>query len=90
MALLRNRRHGFVVSGRMAVDLSGRSRREYVSRLGDRRVVLSGSPGEIIEMLDRYVEAGLRYLVVYLGDVGREELLERMRTFMREIAPSFR
>lgn len=79
---------GFVFSARLAVELNGRGPREYVSGLGDRRVLLGGDAGSVAEQLSAYVKNGATHLVLYLGDHQAKIYIENMKKLEREVIPS--
>ncbi|MCS7143065.1 MAG: TIGR03619 family F420-dependent LLM class oxidoreductase [Aigarchaeota archaeon] len=83
------RREGFILSGRFTIDPDKRTRL-FTSHLGDIRVIIGGSVDEVIEYLSRYVELGVSNIVVYMGEVKKDEYERRMRWFMREVSPSIK
>lgn len=58
----------------------------YGNEAGDRRPPLAGAPDEVIEQVQRYVDAGVRMFIVrFMG----EDLSSEARLFAEEVAPSF-
>ena len=58
----------------------------YGNEAGDRRPPLAGAPGEVIEQVQRYIDAGVRMFIVrFMGD----DFSSEARLFAEEVAPSF-
>ncbi|MDW7977272.1 MAG: LLM class F420-dependent oxidoreductase [Candidatus Caldarchaeum sp.] len=80
---------GFVVSGRLTVDFSGKSPRLTKSRSGEERAIVSGDVDYVVETLSNYVDLGVSYFVLYFGDKPIEQYVKDMERFVREVAPSY-
>jgi F420-dependent oxidoreductase-like protein len=58
----------------------------YGNEAGDRRPPLAGAPDEVIEQVQRYIDAGVRMFIVrFMGDDFGSEA----RLFAEEVVPSF-
>jgi F420-dependent oxidoreductase-like protein len=58
----------------------------YGNEAGDRRPPLAGAPDEVIEQVQRYIDAGVRMFIVrFMGD----DFSSEARLFAEEVAPSF-
>ncbi|HEX9915895.1 MAG TPA: TIGR03560 family F420-dependent LLM class oxidoreductase [Candidatus Bathyarchaeia archaeon] len=58
----------------------------YGNEAGDRRPPLAGAPDEVIEQVQRYIDAGVRMFIVrFMGD----DFSPEARLFAEEVAPSF-
>lgn len=80
---------GFVLSGRMTIDFTGKSPRLVKSRTGEERAILSGSVDQISEQLSEYVDRGIRYFAIYFGDKPADRYVKDMELFSKEIIPSY-
>lgn len=82
-------REGFVVSGRMNVRLGPMFRSEELrAGSGERRYVIGGTASSVADELSKFIRIGLRYPVVYLGDLKPDDLLAKMSEFIRDVVPS--
>jgi len=79
---------GFTFSLRLTVEMDGRGTREYSTPLGEKRVIISGRQDEVAGYLSRYLRYGASHLVIYFGDEKADNYIERMKRFMRDVAPS--
>jgi probable F420-dependent oxidoreductase len=82
-------REGFTVSGRFTVDLSGKSPKVTRASSGEERVILSGVPDEVSDMIGEYIEKGVEYFVLYFGDKPVQEYVKEMQAFSRDVIPSY-
>jgi alkanesulfonate monooxygenase SsuD/methylene tetrahydromethanopterin reductase-like flavin-dependent oxidoreductase (luciferase family) len=82
-------REGFTVSGRFTVDLSGKSPKVTRASSGEERVILSGVPDEVSDMISDYIEKGVEYFVLYFGDKPVQEYVKEMQAFSRDVIPSY-
>jgi F420-dependent oxidoreductase-like protein len=58
----------------------------YGNEAGDRRPPLAGAPDEVIEQVQRYIDAGVRLFIVrFMGD----DFSSEAKLFAEDIAPSF-
>lgn len=58
----------------------------YGNEAGDRRPPLAGAPDQVIEQVQRYIDAGVRMFIVrFMGD----DFSSEARLFAEEVAPSF-
>jgi len=82
-------REGFVFSGRLTVDFTGKAPRITKAASGEPRAILSGDVDYVSEMIDRYVEARVNYFVLYFGDKPADQYINDMNLFTRDVAPSY-
>ncbi len=76
------------ISVRLTVDVR-RSRDDYISADGEKRVTLSGSREEMVQKLDEYAKAGLDYLVAYIYRDDVKEIVADVKKFSGEIIRSY-
>lgn len=74
---------------RQLVNPEARGPAKYRGSTGEPRQTLGGPVATITKLLEEYRQVGLEYLVCYFDDVSTERYLERMRTFAKEVIPSF-
>jgi len=80
-------RRPFTLSLRIHVDLTGKTE-PYHAPGGESRDVISGNRERVVQMIEKYREAGLEHLVCYFGDIDLEQLKGRMKQFATEVATS--
>jgi len=80
--------NGFVVIGQTEEEVKAR-----VKRLQDygapARNPLTGTPNQIIDLLEQYVNIGVTYFILYFFWRDVPEILESMQLFSEQVMPSF-
>ena len=77
-------------------DIGTKSIEAYVGALGERHHVITGSPDQVVAMIEGFRRSGLEHLALSFRDVrlfkdeNADLLLRQMRLFASEIMPAFR
>jgi len=78
-----------LISMRYSISLDGKGSKVIQTASGEKRYRAVGSVKEIIEDIENLKKAGLEYLVCYFGDLERQDYIEKMKKFAKEVIPSF-
>ncbi len=76
------------ITGRFTIDFEGEGPKLRRAASGTMNVILGGEPQKLINQLEPYVERGVEYIVASFGDKKLDEVINCMKAFMREVAPS--
>jgi len=74
---------------RVTVELNETKPKKQRAPSGEPRYALTGPVGEVIEDMGRLKDAGANGIVCFFGDKDTLGYLERMKSFAREVMPSF-
>lgn len=78
-----------LISMRYSISLDGRGSKIVKAPSGEVRYRAVGKAKEVLEDLKELEKAGLEYLVGYFGDLDKEQYIDKMERFAKEVMPSF-
>ena len=86
---IRSSSSNILISMRYSISLDGKGSKVIQTASGEKRYRAVGSTKEIIEDIEDLRRAGLEYLVCYFGDLEKQDYIEKMKKFAKEVIPSF-